>query len=147
MGGIKRTSADDWFSKCVRERANWTCEMCGTIHAEAQATAKCGGLYCSHLFSRGNWAVRFDPDNAFCHCTACHFRFGGDREIQRIEYEKVFGNGKYEIIREKKNDTTLGRMAKREIKEIAKHYMGEFQRMRKLRQDGKTGRIEFEGYF
>lgn len=144
---MKRTPADDAFSKCTRERADWTCELCGTVHVDAQAKGASKGLDCSHLFGRGNWSVRVDPNNSFCHCTACHFRFGADRQLQRQHHEAVFGSGMYEIIEERKNDTSLGRRVKREQKEIAKHYRQEYERMRGLRKQGITGRIEFVGYF
>ena len=35
---------------------------------------------------------------------------------------KLMGEGCIDILREKANDTSLGRSAKREVKDIAKHY-------------------------
>jgi hypothetical protein len=52
-----------------------------------------------------------------------------------------------QIILEKKQNTSIGRMARKEVKEIAKHYKAEFERMRKLRAEGVMGRIEFTGYY
>lgn len=144
---MKRTPADDAFSLCVRERAHWQCELCKTFYPEAQAVGRSRSLDCSHLFTRGNWSVRFSPINAFCHCVACHFRFGGDRELQRTHFEEVFGEGLYIILLERKQNSSIGRQAKREGKEIAKHYRQEFKRMRELRLNGATGRLEFTGYF
>jgi len=87
------------------------------------------------------------PLNAFCHCTACHFRFGGDRDLQRQHFNEVFGDGAYILLLEQKQNSLYSRMAKREQKEIAKYYREEFKRMRLLRKDGAMGRIEFTGYF
>ena len=40
---IKITPADTAFSKCVKERADWKCERCGTQYQEGDR-----GLHCSH---------------------------------------------------------------------------------------------------
>ena len=56
-------------------------------------------------------------------------------------------NGTYEILIEKSNNLMLGKLARREVKEIAKHYKAEYERMMSIRAEGVTGRIEFEGYF
>lgn len=143
---IKRIPADDAFSLCVRERAHWTCELCGTVHAEGQAAGRSRALDNSHLFGRGNWSVRFDSHNAFCHCTACHFRFGADRDLQYSHYTNVFGAWWYDIIMERKEDTKLGRLARKSKKEIKQHYMAEFEKMREMRKMGIMGRIEFENW-
>lgn len=144
MPKLKRTPADDWFSKCVRERANWTCEICNTHYPDAAANGA-GQLDCSHHEGRGNWSVRFDPDNAECACCACHFREGGTERRAR----EALGDGRYEILMEKARDTELGRMYRRTKGkgDISKHFRNEFRRMRKLRAEGVTGRIEFEAYY
>ena len=143
---MKRTPADDAFSRCVRERANWTCELCKTVHPDAQATGRSRALHCSHFIGRGNWSVRFDAFNAFCHCYACHVRFGSDKYLQEKHHAEVFWIGQSFFIKERKQDTKLGRFARKSQKEIAKHYRHEYERMRALRADGQRGRIEFENW-
>jgi hypothetical protein len=142
---MKTTPADTWFSKCVRERANWTCERCGKVY---QFPAQ--GLDCAHYETRDNWAVRFDPINAFCLCRGCHGYF--DRE-RRLEFEdlylKVFGRETLDIWYEKcRQNATIGREYKRTrgLGECAKYYKHEFERMQELRSQGVTGRIEFAGW-
>jgi len=44
---MKITPADKYFSLCIRERSDWTCEYCGNGYRH-----KPQGLHCSHLFSR-----------------------------------------------------------------------------------------------
>lgn len=143
---LKRTSADNWFSKCIRERTNWTCELCGTHYPDGPAKGACQALDCSHLFGRGNWSVRFDVNNAFCHCYGCHSRFGGDAELQRNHHEEIFGSGLYELVKERKNDSKIGRMMRKMQKDVAKHYKEQFQLMRKERANGNNSRIEIVGY-
>jgi hypothetical protein len=125
VGAVKIKSADKWFSLCIRERANWTCERCG---------AKCPddkrmGLHCSHYHGRGKWATRFDPDNCRALCYGCHSYVGGNPDIHRSDMIARLGPGLYEIVLEKSNDSRLGRMAKRSEKEIAAHYRAEYRRM------------------
>ena len=50
-----------------------------------------------------------------------------------------------EILRERCNDLRI-KYSKQDKKEIAKHYRVEYRRMRDLRDDGQTGRIEFQNY-
>lgn len=60
--------SDEWFSKCVRERAGWVCERCAGQYQRGAAK----GLHCSHWISRGKKPTRWHPRNAFAHCFACH---------------------------------------------------------------------------
>ena len=140
MAGIKRTPADAAFSDCVRERANWTCERCGSYFPEGRR----GGLDCSHHHSRGNWSIRFDPLNAEALCYGCHSHEGGTQQRR----EQVLSSGEQELLFEKMRDTSLGREYRKTKGKgaIAKHYRDELKRMQELRADGEMGRIEFVGY-
>lgn len=141
MGGIKTTSADAWFSKCVRERADWTCQLCGKKYEY-----KSQGLHCSHFVGRGNYSVRFHELNAFAHCFGCHSRIGSDHIGFTQHYLEEYGQGAYDLLTEARNDIDLGREMKRSLKEIAKHYKLEHERQREQRNAGKTGWLEFVNY-
>lgn len=140
MGGIKLTPADLAFSKCIRERANWTCERCGTRH---ETSSK--GLHCSHHHSRGNWSIRFDPLNAEALCYGCHSLTGGTEDRRK----EVLTEYEIDLLWERKRDQDLGKLAKKTKGkgEIAKHYRQELARMQQLRDQGEVGRIDFENYF
>ena len=142
MSGIKITPADVWFSHCVRERAEWNCERCGTHY-----TPPTQALHCSHYEGRGNWATRFDPLNAISLCYGCH-RLVGSRRLHDDLYVKIFGESAQDIINEKRNNITLYKEMKRTKGrgEIAKHYKSEYERMMGIRAEGVTGRIDFIGY-
>lgn len=119
MSAIKRTPADAAFSKLIRQRAGWKCERCGAQHDESST-----GLHCSHYYSRGNWAVRFDPDNARALCYGCHAFLGG-RPAEHTEwFISVIGQGVYDLLTERKNDKYLGREYRKTkgIGPVAKHY-------------------------
>lgn len=137
MGGIKRTPADDAFSKCVRERVNYRCERCNTYHAPNNAA-----LHASHHHRRGQWGVRFHPWNAEALCYGCHSHHGGTQ--QRMD--EVLTEAQQELLRERRDDIGLAKEYRRTKGRgaIAKHYRDELERMQSLRAQGETGRIEFE---
>jgi hypothetical protein len=141
MAGIKRTPADDAFSKCIRERASWTCEKCNKYFPEGHRQ----GLDCSHHYGRRGWAIRFEPMNAEALCYGCHSHYGGTEDRRR----EVLSQGEIEMLAEKRNDVSLAKEARKTKGkgEIAKHYREELKRMKELRYKGKTGRIEFVGWF
>lgn len=140
---MKTTPADMWFSRCVRERAGWTCERC-----HKQYTPPTQALHCSHYIGRGNWAVRFEPLNALALCYGCHQLMGSARGSHDELYERIFGKAAAEIVEEKAKDATLAKQYRRTkgIGEIAEHYKAEYERMMALRAEGVTGRLEFVSY-
>lgn len=139
MGAVKILAADTWFSKCVREAAGWKCERCDSQHEEGTS-----GLHCAHFHSRGKWGTRFDPLNVASLCYGCH------SYIDRNPYEKIkwfeerLGPGVIEILIEKSNDTRHG--LKKLKKEISAHYRAEHKRLKQLRLDGATGKLEIMGF-
>jgi hypothetical protein len=120
---LKRTPADAAFSDCVRERAGWRCEICGT-----QYHRKSRGLHCSHFISRGNWGVRFDPLNAEALCYAHHMSHGGGGRIA-----ETLTDAQQTTLFERRNDSSLGKAYRRTKGKgaIAKHYRAEYERMQK----------------
>ena len=139
---------DQWFSLCVRERAGWTCQACGK-HYEPWISTKGlpanPGLHCSHYVGRANYATRFDPLNVDAHCYGCHAKFEGNPHIFMLWKSEQLGSI-YDVLIEKSNNIMLGKTARREKQEIAKHYKAEFERMQDLRSKGVIGRINFQGY-
>lgn len=145
MGAVKRTPADAAFSNCVRERAGWRCERCNTYYPEGHGRQ---GLHCSHFHGRGNWSVRFDPENAFSHCYGCHSYFEQNPAEFKDWIIASMGEGAYELLMERKQDTGLGKMYKKTKGkgDIAKHYRLEHERMKQLRDEGEIGPIEFSAW-
>ena len=139
---VKLKQADIWFSKCIRERSNWTCERCGKYYP----TKETRGLECSHFHSRAKWGVRFDPINCEALCTGCHMYLGGNPYIHNEE--RLIRNGQEALDRLliRANSQNLGRLAKRAESDIAKHYKQQFSIMQSKRIEGEIGRIEFEEF-
>ena len=142
MAGIKTTSADHWFSLCVRERTNWACERCGKIY-----TPPTRALHASHFIGRGNWATRYNPDNAFCHCYGCHSFFEGNPQAFRDWAIGKLGAGTYESLLLASYEIGFAKRAHKEQRRIAAFYRKELAYMRLLRSQGNQGRIDFADYF
>jgi len=142
MGAIKRTPADKAFSDCIRSAAEWSCERCHTFYPEGGRM----GLHCSHYHGRGKWGIRFCVENAESLCYGCHQYLGAHPYLHTDHKMNIHGQAAMDILREKANDTSLGRMAKREVKFIAKHYREEFKRIHQLRLDGVIGKIEINSW-
>jgi hypothetical protein len=141
MARIKILPADTWFSKCVRERTHWVCEHCGTQYEEGSQ-----GLHCSHLFGRRAYATRFDANNAFAHCFGCHMKLGSNPIVFTDWAIGELGEGLIELLTLKHNDSNLGKSVKKELKDVAKHYKAEHEKMKQKRTNGEQGRIEFISY-
>jgi len=141
---------DYWFSLCVRERANWTCESCGK-HYEPWISAKGDpanpGLHCSHYIGRANYATRFEPMNANAHCYGCHSKFEQNPHVFQEWKKMIIGNTSYEILIEKSTNIMLGKQARQEKAQIAEHFKEQFQRMRQSKEfTGYKGQLGFTGY-
>ena len=131
---MKISSADSYFSKCVREANENTCEWCGKV----------GLMDCSHVFSRRHRSIRWDKLNANCLCKGCHRKWHESPANSMQWFESEFGIGRIEILREKMNAKI--KIPKAEEKEIAKHYREQLKVIQQKREDGECGYIEFDSY-
>lgn len=138
---MKIKASDTWFSKCVRERADYRCERC---HKQSDIDNTNGQMQCSHIFSRRHRTIRWDGMNAQCLCPSCHRWFGENPYESGKWLDNVFGAGYMRLLTDKKNAKI--KVPKSEEKEIAAHYRKEFNRMRDLRTDRNVGWIDFESY-
>ena len=135
---IKINAADRHFSKCVRERTDYTCQGCGKQYPREST-----GLHCSHYFSRGKWAIRYDKDNAFAHCYGCHKKYGSNPEHFRDHYIDCYGEGTLELLKEKERDLGRAKRMHKEFKDIVYHYREELKEMKQIRTEGHAGWLDF----
>lgn len=136
---LKIFECDRQFSKCIREASDWTCERCGSKHEENSM-----GLHNAHFMSRGNWGTRFDPDNVAALCYGCHSYLDREPYQKTAWFEERLGIGLAGIIQEKARRPAYG--IKKLKKEISKHYREEHKRLKQLRADGVTGKLEVIGF-
>lgn len=72
---VKIRQADKLFSKYIRRRAGWRCEVCQRLcRLDGEILWK---LEASHYHSRKKESTRFDPENVVSLCFQCHMRMGG----------------------------------------------------------------------
>ena len=136
MSGIKITAADRYFSLCIRERADNTCEKCGATDTKLEN---------SHFHSRRHRGLRFDPNNCCCLCFVCHQFLGGDPPEHVRFFTGLMGEGMIDILRDKKN--SIFKLQKGELKEIAAFYRQELKLLREARDNGETGYLDFGGWY
>lgn len=140
FGGIKRDKYDAVFSDLVRERADWTCEVCGKYFPEGTRA----GIHNSHLFGRGMKGTRWNADNCSAMCFSCHKRLGENPVAHTAWAVSRLGQGLVDILHEKASKPY--KVPKHEKEEMHKHYKAELKRLQSLRKQGVTGRLEFEGW-
>ena len=125
---IKITKADRYFSLCVRERANNTCERCGREYVDGGR-----GLQCAHFETRRNKAVRFDPDNAFALCFACHTMLDGS-PVEFVKFYKLKrGIIRYNALVETMRNIMLGKAVSKLMVDMAYWWEGCYNVMLTLR--------------
>ena len=137
---ILTTKLDGAFSKCIRLRANWTCEFpgCGKFFPEGET----GGLDCSHVEGRRSRSVRWFPDNAFAMCKY-HHRFLGENPLLHSELAlRALGVKRFSELKEMAHSPR--KFTPRELEGLYQFYLAELKRMRLARENGRLGRIEFE---
>ena len=101
-------------------------------------------LHCAHFKSRGNWGTRFNPSNVAALCYGCHSYIDRDSGYKEKWFRKYLGEGLADLMVEQAAQPAYG--IKKQKKEIAKHYREELKRLKQLRLDGVTGKIEIVGY-
>lgn len=131
---MRVSKADEYFSKCVRESHNHTCEKCG----------KQGRMETSHVFSRRHRTIRWDALNANCLCHGCHRKWHESPLESYKWFCSEFGEWRYEVLKEKRDSKV--KVTKLEEKDIAAHYRKQLKIMEDKRLDGDTGRLDFESW-
>lgn len=139
---MKRNPADIAFSDAIRESRNYTCERCNKYYPEGHRR----GIECSHYYGRRAYATRYCLDNCDVLCTGCHMYFSANPAKYEIWKTEKMGEGAMQLLAERKNNTNLAKSIKKDLKAVKAHYKSEHERMKKLRADGVTGRIEFTGW-
>ena len=131
---MKILAADKYFSRCVREAHEWTCEKCGKV----------GRMEASHVYSRRHRTIRWNAQNVNCLCNGCHRKWHESPIAAFVWFENKFGYERVELLIEKMNSRV--KVPKSEEKLIAKHYRDQLTQILLMRDEGVTGYIEFVSY-
>jgi len=135
---VKRSPLDDVFSHLVRERACWTCERCGAYSPEDARRA----FHCSHFIGRGVYSLRWHPLNGSGICAACHLFLGANPILHLEWFEEKHGRQAINDLR--KWSQVIPRFRKADKADVLQFYKSEKRRLLKLRDEGHTGRLEFD---
>lgn len=94
---VKLRKSDTLFSHYIREKNNWTCEICGKFCGENNSLYK---LENSHYWGRGHEATRFDEDNCMALCFTCHQRYGhGEkRDLYKEKMIEKLGQDRFDSL-------------------------------------------------
>lgn len=126
-GAIKRTAADDWFSKCIRLAQDYRCERCGR---QGGPTIDDFQMHLCHIKGREVKVTRFAASNALCMCPDCHRATDemGKRAFKQWVAQKY---GQARIDRIEITARGILKPTKQNLKMISDHYRAEFRRMTK----------------
>ncbi len=134
---IKRDPLDIVFSLLVRERADWTCEVCGKVFPERKGA----GLHCSHYWGRRGRSTRWLGDNCYAQCFGCHNKLGGNPHKFKVWVERFLGETRYDELTLRANKPRKYTVADR--REMKEHFNAQLAYMKKRRSKGETGYIDF----
>lgn len=133
---IKRTQADINCSRAIRDAADNICEICN----ERPATEV------MHYHGRRAYSVRFDPDNLNAGCHGCHRKMDESPDAFYRWKESQIGDGRMQMLRERREDSNLGKLYRKNLKDVAAHFKQEIERIKTLREGGVTGKIDVESF-
>lgn len=137
---VRRDPLDALFSDLVRERASWSCEACSAYFGPGERQ----GLHCSHHISRRFNATRWSPLNAAAHCARCHRHFT-DNPVEHARWIiAAIGELNYENLKMAAQRITP--LKKHDREDIRKTLKAQLADMRRQRERGHAGRIEFSGW-
>jgi len=131
-GTVRRSTCDALFSKLIRERDDYTCQICGENFRDNP-----GFLDCSHHIGRARGSTRFYPDNASSKCRDCHNDLDR-RPLDHYEWVRdTLGYTRWESLR------GLGRLKTRrtgkDFAEMAKTMRAQIKSLESRREAGEKG--------
>lgn len=138
---MKRDKYDSIFSNVIREAANWTCELCG-IQKEPTNMGGHSGMECSHDISRRFVITRYDPRNAICSCSQCHYKTTNNPHEHHRAFVSAKGAEEVKLNEERAHSGL--RLKKWEKDDIYSHYKEELKRIKKERMNGNLAKLEIE---
>jgi hypothetical protein len=141
MNAPKKATVSAVFSQVIRERDDWTCQVCGTSRRNI------GGLSASHHIAKGmgsKLAVAWDLDNATAKCeveglhpNGCH-KWMDAHPLHHTEWiRQHLGEARYEALKDRSlNPPAMTPMLKIEIHTDLKATLKD---LRSRRATGETG--------
>lgn len=143
-------AVDTSFRKAVRESYNYICQYpdcpeCHNVQMLPETMFQiAGGLEVAHGHGRRKSGGRWYPDNCILLCQIRH-RYLDQHEAEKWDFWRAhLGEGAFEMLKERMRHEWRYRDYHR--KEISRHYLDEFKRIKQLRAEGETGYIRLISY-
>lgn len=116
---------DKWFSLFIRARDGYICFTCGAsrVIMEAHRCVPQAG----HLFSRSNYATRWDELNTHCQCSGCNMLHEMKPEKYTMCFLRKYGESAYEKLYIKHN--TVFKISTQEINILADYYKHKYEEL------------------
>ncbi len=114
--GVKKSTADTWFSKAVRLRDEHLCQACGKLGTDA-----------AHIFGRRAKSVRWCSLNALCLCRTCHNDFGENPMEFSALIRRLYGEAREDVLMVKKRGILKDNDETKKL--VSDHYRLEYHRM------------------
>lgn len=135
---IKNATIDTTFSKLIRERDDYRCQLPKCPHCK-NLSLRNGGAECSHYRGRRYLAGRWHGDNCLALCHPAHV--GIDQGPQAIHVNlmiKILGTGRHDMLVERlqRNDFKYSQL---ERIEMHTHFKAQLAYLHKQRMNGKQG--------
>ena len=134
---------DKLMSQLIRERADWVCESC-------RKDFKNNHFYLdwSHYISRGEFHVRWHPNNGNAHCKQCHHEFGRCPGKHASWYRQHMGEGSERILHDylENRRKKMSKWSLADKLDMIEHYKEQLKIMKKKRDEGVTGFLDFVSY-
>lgn len=130
---IKRDKYDKIFSDLVRDAAQFTCQRCGREDSKMELAHNLG--------RRATW-TRYDPRNAACLCTTCHFRIDENAYEKISLFTRLKGQETCELMRQRFSASF--KTPKGFKDEIYEHYKNEVKRLKEIRMENYTAPFTVE---
>jgi hypothetical protein len=134
---IKNRTIDTTFSKLIRERDDYICQVASCPHC-GNHSLRNGGAECSHYRGRRYLAGRWHPDNCI---TLCHFAHRDiDQGPQALHVKLMI-----EVLGETRHDALVERLQKtfrypqHERIDMHNHYKAQLRYLERRRNEGEEG--------
>ena len=88
---IKIRKTDKDYSKYIRTKANWKCEICGRDYSFDHSK-----LENAHYFTRNRETTRFDDRNCHALCKSCHRKAHEDKRYYEAFMIKKYGKREFD---------------------------------------------------
>lgn len=134
---IKNATIDTNFSKLIRERDDYICQMPECKFCE-NYSLRSGGAECSHYRGRRYLAGRWHPDNCITLCHPAHAEIDQGPQALHVRLMiHVLGEARHDMLVERLQRTF--KYPQWERIEMHQHYTAQLRHLERLRSEGQTG--------